>query len=165
MKKISKSKINYVTVTFAPDLQTRQAVLGLWQRCQAVQDPIEQTTRLDQILVVAKSAPDHAVGVLTAHKVRYYDQVLSRDYEHFFFRMFSDPKCRVPMFATEIIKRGLTALRTLPPAQRPSQVCWIAENIKSASKRYVRRLERSNYIRIEQIGMHSGSPVFRATLG
>ena len=164
MKDSSKLNVEYVTVTFAADLQTRQAVLDLWLRYKAIPNSIERTARLEQILVVAKSAPDHAVGVLTAHKIRYHDQVSRTDCEHFFFRMFSDPKFRVPMFASEIIRHGLTALRALPKAQRPSHVCWIAENIKSASQRYVRRLERSNDIRIEQIGMYSGTPVFRATL-
>ena len=164
MKKSSKLNVEYVTVTFAADLKTRQAVLELWRRYQAVQDPVERAARLEQILVVAKLASDRTVGVLTAHKVRYRDQVSRTDCEHFFFRMFSDPKFRVPMFASEIIRHGLTALRALPTAQRPSHVCWIAENIKSASQRYVRRLERSNNIRIEQIGIYNGTPVFRATL-
>lgn len=130
--------------------EIRAAIIEFWQRNRILPPGVDPAQRVDQVVLVSIHESGHIAGVTTVYQedLRHIGCDDSFGKKYYFYRMFIQPRDRVPRMMDFMLKMTFDVLQSIKMPDKPEGLIVVFENRK-ASRRGVRRvIEKLGFIQI-----------------
>ena len=126
-----------IAVYGAVDAGLGQEIVDFWQRNRAIADPREAQRRSAEVVFTVRDSTGCLVGVSTV-----YEAKIQGDRRYFFYRMFIQPRDRVPGLMRRVVLATRDYLRDLRLPGKPRGIVIVAENPKLTGRGMRRQFRR-----------------------